>query len=155
MARIFNTKGNIYPNNEDSIRLRQLETALFESFGPDTLRDNQAHGWDPEDPANNQCAVAALVINRLLPQFDQIVNDNRPEVDHYWGKNSTTEEEIDFTRCQRQLKGIVPQIRRTRKARELLEGEKSIKARTAERFEILLRRTQDHLKSLGRNISKH
>ena len=155
MAKTFNTEGNIYLNSESSILLKQLETALFESFGTDTICDNQAHGWNPKDPANNQCAVAALVVNRLLPQFDQIVNDNRLGIDHYWGKNSITGEEIDFTRCQHQLKGIVPQIRRTRRARELLEGEKSIKARTTERFEILLRRTQNHLKSLERNISKH
>ena len=144
MKNVCETRGNVYPKSVDRVQLQRIETALFQSFGPDTLREDQVSSWDQADPANNQCVMAALVVNHLLPQFDQVVNDD--VIDHYWGRSSTTLEEIDFTRCQHQLAGKFPEIRRIRPAGQLFEGERAVSAKTQQRFEILLRRTLANLK---------
>lgn len=129
---------NLIPRN-NRIRysvLIHIEEALRHSWGPDTCADWERYKWSPVNPAFGQCAVTALVVQDFAG--GTIVKD--PEFDHYWNRlNDGTE--VDLSREQFNVT-INPIAKEIREREYMLTHERSIKAKTPERYRILRERVE-------------
>jgi hypothetical protein len=80
--------------------LTQLEHAIRESWGPDTVDPDD--GWAPENPAQGQCDVTCLVVNDLvggeLMSADVFLGEERIMA-HMWNRLPSGIE-VDLTREQ-------------------------------------------------------
>jgi len=132
---------NLIPEGNRSryITLILLEDALHHSWGPDTCAGWETYGWDPKSPAFGQCAVTALVVQDFIG--GKIVKD--PEHDHYWNVlNDGTE--VDLSR--EQFNESVKLEAKLDRARDyMLESDRSIEARTPERYDLLKERVIAYL----------
>jgi hypothetical protein len=134
---------NLIPDNirDRFILLAQLEEALKASWGADTCSSAYAHLWKYESPAFGQCAVTAIVIQDFVG--GKIVKD--PAHDHYWNLMDDGTE-VDLARMQFNV-SVTLQAKENRTREYMLTHERSVKARTPERYLILLNRVRKHLAS--------
>jgi hypothetical protein len=129
-------QANLIPMNDTEryYKLLRLHDALEHSWEADTCAEYERDKWSSCLPAFGQCAVTALVVQDFVG--GKMVKD--PDNDHYWNvlENGT---EIDLTREQF-AEGIVLQAKEDRTREYMLESERSIKARTPERYDLLKER---------------
>lgn len=110
--------------------------AIRQSWGPDTVLGT----FDHECPAKGHCAVTALVIQDLFG--GDIIRAVIPGLgSHYWNRIAGMGE-VDLTREQFARDLDIPRGAVVDRS-YLLEGERAIAARTAERYAALLRGVQD------------
>lgn len=80
--------------------LAQLEEAIRQSWGPDTVDPDD--GWSAENPARGHCDVTALVVNDLIGgelAAADVFLDGRRIMGHMWNRLPSGIE-IDLTREQ-------------------------------------------------------
>jgi len=103
--------------------------------------------WSPENPASGQCAVSALVVQDLLGGTlvrGVVVGYGS----HYWNEIPDGEgvRTYDPTRIQFPYGTPIPRGEIVPRSR-LLEGERAVAARTAERYGLLKTRLRDLMRS--------
>lgn len=84
------------------LTLIDIETAVRDSFGPDTYPHDSPNQWTAENPSRGQCGVAALVVNDLLggELIKGEVHRDGVRVDFHWWNRLPGGFEIDLTRDQ-------------------------------------------------------
>lgn len=135
---ISRRQSNLIPfsNGARYIDLIRLQSALRLSWGADTVVDWERDKWTKVLPSFGQCAVTALVVQDFFG--GKLVKD--PENDHYWNifDDGT---ECDLSREQFAYNiSLLTKEERTRE--DTLTSERSIKARTLDRYNILRERVR-------------
>jgi len=132
---------NLIPDNDPArfILLQQIEDALRHCWGHDTCADWEVYMWKPESPAFGQCAVTALVVQDFVG--GKIIKD--PDHDHYWNL-ADDGTEVDLSREQFNV-GVKLQAQEDRTREYMLTSERSLKARTSERYNTLRDRVRQIL----------
>jgi hypothetical protein len=131
-------QANLIPLN-DAVRyyrLLRLHDALEHSWEADTCAEWEREKWSSCLPAFGQCAVTALVVQDFIG--GKLVKD--PDNDHYWNilEDGT---EVDLTREQF-AEGIILQAKEDRTREYMLTSERSINAKTLDRYNILRERVR-------------
>jgi hypothetical protein len=114
----------------------ELRSALALSWGPETCAEWERDLWKSEVPAFGQCAVTTLVVQDILG--GKIVKD--PDNDHYWNVLDDGSE-VDLTRSQFPI-GVVLSAKLERTREYMLQSERSIAAKTPERYTTLRERVR-------------
>lgn len=129
---------DVIPSNDrvQQILIRELRNALALSWGPETCAQWEKDLWRSEIPAFGQCAVTALVVQDILG--GKIVKD--PDNDHYWNVLDDGSE-VDLTRSQFPI-GVELTAKLERTREYMLESERSVAAKTPERYTILRERVR-------------
>lgn len=117
-------------------KLQHLRDALQVSWNADTCAEWERDRWNSCLPAFGQCAVTALVVQDMFG--GKIVKD--PDNDHYWNIFDDGAE-CDLTREQF-AEGITLQAKEERTREYMLTSERSIKAKTPDRYNILRERVR-------------
>jgi hypothetical protein len=134
-------QANLIPtgDGERYYKLLRLQDALEHSWEADTCAEWERGKWSPCLPAFGQCAVTALIVQDFVG--GRMVKD--PENDHYWNVMDDGTE-VDLTRAQF-AEGIVLKATEERTREYMLTGERSIKAKTPDRYKILRERVRNIL----------
>lgn len=129
-------QANLIPINDGEryYKLLRLSDALEHCWDADTCAEWEREKWSSCLPAFGQCAVTALVVQDFIG--GKLVKD--PDNDHYWNilEDGT---EVDLTREQF-AEGIILQAKEDRTREYMLTGERSIKAKTPDRYHTLRER---------------
>ena len=129
-------QANLIPTNdaERYYKLLRLHDALEHSWDADTCAEWERDKWSSCLPAFGQCAVTALVVQDFFG--GKLVKDS--DNDHYWNilEDGT---EVDLTREQF-AESIILQAKEDRTREYMLTGERSIKAKTPDRYHTLRER---------------
>ena len=131
-------QANLVPINDGEryYKLLRLSDALDISWDADTCAEWERDKWSPCLPAFGQCAVTALVVQDFFG--GKLVKD--PDNDHYWNifEDGT---ECDLTREQF-AEGITLLAKEDRTREYMLSNERSIKAKTPDRYNTLRERVR-------------
>ena len=77
--------------------IEEIQKKLAQSWCKETCYEPQQDNWSPENPAQGQCFVTALIVQDLLGG-EIIKAKSSNGVSHYW--NVVNDTEIDLTRSQ-------------------------------------------------------
>ena len=126
-------QANLIPINDGEryYKLLRLNDALELSWEADTVAEWERDKWAPCLPAFGQCTVTALVVQDIFG--GKIVKD--AVNDHFWNIFDDGAE-ADLSREQLP-EGIVLKITDERTREYMLTSERSIEAKTSERYNIL------------------
>ena len=126
-------------DGERYYKLLRLHDALEHSWEADTCAEWERDKWSPCLPAFGQCAVTALVVQDFFG--GKIVKD--PDNDHYW---NVLEDGMEADLSREQFaEGITLQAKEDRTREYMLTSERSIKAKTPDRYKILRERVRQIL----------
>ncbi|MFJ2112445.1 hypothetical protein ACIOEX_11225 [Streptomyces sp. NPDC087850] len=89
--------------------LKDIESAIRESWAADTCTPESRPRWSPENPARDQCGVTAMVLNDLLggELIRGEVQVDGERTDYHWWNRLGMGVEIDLTREQFRPEEIV------------------------------------------------
>ena len=132
-------QANLIPLNDGEryYKLLRLHDALEHSWDADTCAEWEREKWSSCLPAFGRCAITALVVQDFIG--GRLVKD--PDNDHYWNILEETAPPLILTREQF-AEGVVLQVKEDRTREYMLASERSIKAKTPDRYNILRERVR-------------
>lgn len=111
--------------------VEQLSHIFFKAWNKETTHPSVSDIWSSDNKALGQCAVTALVVNKLYG--GDILDDNSHN--HMWNLLPDGSQQ-DFSRSQFPNKEEFV-ITSTKSRNEVLNSDKSKLAKTSERYELL------------------
>lgn len=120
----------------------KLSEAFKLSWGKETAYPSDATNWTKEIPSTGQCAVTSLIVH---DEFGGKIHKNS-KFNHYWNELPSGRI-VDLTKDQfNTTEEIISEGNVSKE--DLLEGERAIRAKTNERYNLLKNRVKDNLKKI-------